>query len=142
MGDEHIWIFLGVTSAFFAALVGIFNKLGVAHLDSTLAVMIYTFLTFLYLLLITIFNKKIYLLWHIDSQSLCYLFLSGLCGACSWLAYFFALKIAPISRISIIDRLTMIFLVLLSIGFGERFYWKTLIDLLIIMIGIIFIFLN
>ena len=47
--------------------------------------------------------------------------LSGIAGATSWLFYFLALKYGPVSKVAPIDKLSVVFAVILAvILFGEK----------------------
>jgi transporter family protein len=63
---------------------------------------------------------------------------SGIAGALSWLFYFFALQNGPASAVSGIDRLSVVFVVILAALFlGEAFTIKTALGALLIVAGAI-----
>lgn len=63
---------------------------------------------------------------------------SGIAGALSWLFYFFALQNGPAAAVSGIDRLSVVFVVILAALFlGEAFTIKTAIGALLIVAGAI-----
>ena len=97
---NNAWILLALTSAFFAALVAIFSKIGIAHLDSTMATMVRTFIMFVFLFLVVVSTNKMALIKQIHTRSLIFISLSAVCGALSWLAYFIALKMGSVSQVT------------------------------------------
>lgn len=135
MVENVTWIVLGLTSAVFAALVVIFAKVGVMHLDSTMATMVRTFIMFAFLFLVVVSTNKIALVKQIDTRSLVFITLSAVCGALSWLAYFMALKLGPASRVTALDRLSMVFVVFLAVFIGEPLCWEKLLGALTLTIG-------
>jgi bacterial/archaeal transporter family protein len=56
----------------------------------------------------------------VPKDALGWIALSGLCGALSWLAYFAALKVGPAGGVAAVDRLSVVFaLVLAALVLGE-----------------------
>ena len=51
----------------------------------------------------------------VDKRSLLFVVLSGLAGATSWLFYFLALKYGEVSRVAPIDKLSVVFAVILAV---------------------------
>jgi transporter family protein len=67
-----------------------------------------------------------------------FLVLSGLATGASWLCYFHALKIGPASRVAPIDKLSVVFVVVLAAIFlGEAFTWKIALGVLLMVAGAI-----
>lgn len=132
------WIFFAILSAIFAALVAIFGKVGISNLDNTLATTVRSFVMFLFLggisLYLGVFNK----LNQIDSKSLTFIALSGIAGALSWLCYFYALKKGPASGVAALDRLSVVFVLILSVIFlSQSLNIKTVAGAILITIGAI-----
>ena len=51
--------------------------------------------------------------------------LAGFAGAASWLAYFLALRFGPATGVAAVDRLSVIFVIVLATLFlGEAFTWR------------------
>ncbi|MFA5736838.1 MAG: EamA family transporter [Candidatus Paceibacterota bacterium] len=131
------WIILALLSAFFAALVAILGKLGLGGVDTTLATTIRAIVMACALLIFAISFGK-FDLGKIDGKSFIFIILSGLVGALSWLFYFAALKIGPASGAAALDRLSVVFILILAILFlGETLTWKTGLGALLITSGAI-----
>jgi transporter family protein len=132
------WIVFAILSAIFAALVAIFGKVGISNLDNTLATTVRAFIMFLFLggvsLYLGVFNK----LNQIDSKALTFITLSGIAGALSWLCYFYALKKGPASGVAALDRLSVVFVLILSVIFlSQSLNIKTITGAILITIGAI-----
>ncbi len=111
-------------SAVSAAAVAILGKIGISHLDSTLATTVRAVIMAVFLILTSALLGKAELLRTIDSKALLYITLSGIAGAISWLFYFYALKNGPAGGVAGLDRLSIIFVVVLAALFlGEKLTW-------------------
>ncbi len=120
------WIIFALLSAFFASLVAIFGKVGLKNIDSTLATTIRAVVMALFLLIVSLGLSKQKLIGSIDEKTLLFIIFSGIAGALSWLFYFFALKVGPASGVAALDRLSVVFvLVLAALFLSESLTWKT-----------------
>lgn len=130
------WIILGLLSAFFAALVAIFGKIGISHIDTTLATSIRAIVMAAFFIIVSLFLKKFDLINTLDKKALIFIFLSGLAGALSWFFYFWALKNGPVTAVAILDRLSVVFVLILAALFlGEGITWKSLTGIALVVIG-------
>jgi transporter family protein len=78
-----------------------------------------------------------------NHKALSYIVLSGVAGAVSWLFYFIALKNAKVSQIVPIDRLSVVFALLLAfIILGEKISLQAWIGAVLAVIGGILIALG
>ena len=65
-----------------------------------------------------------------------FLILSGVATGISWLAYFRALQLAPASRVSPIDKLSLpLTIVLAAMFLGESVGWKLGLGVMLMTIG-------
>jgi transporter family protein len=132
------WIVFALLSAVCAALVAIFGKIGVSSVDSTLATSVRAVIMAIFLLVVSISLGKIKLLNTIDSEALMFIVLSGVAGAMSWLFYFFALKYGPATGVVAIDKLSVVFvLILVTLFMGESLTWKSGVGAVLLTIGAI-----
>lgn len=135
------WIF-ALLSAFFAALVTIVGKLGLKGVDTTLATTIRSIIMSVSLAIFTLGFRfsSLKSLSHISIKDYYIIGLSGLFGAASWLCYFFALKSGISSHVAAVDRLSMLFIIVLAAVFlNEALTWKTMLGGLLILGGTILI---
>jgi len=132
------WIILAILSAFFAALVTIFGKIGVKDIDSTLATTIRVLIMTIFLVGVSFFFQKWPLISTISSRPLLFIILSGLAGALSWLFYFLALKFGPAGVVAALDRLSVVFVIFLAALFlGEGLNFKTVLGIILLISGTI-----
>lgn len=140
-----MWIIYAFLSSIFAALVAIFGKIGLKDIDSTLATTVRSIIMAGFLVLTSIFLKKFhgFSLGSLSGKQWMLIIFAGISGALSWLFYFFALKYGITKKVVAIDRLSIIFVVILSAIFlGEAFGWKTVVGALCMIAGAILITLK
>jgi transporter family protein len=122
------WQFLALASAFFAGLTAIFGKIGVSELNSNFATLIRTAVVLAVLAAIVAWRGDWQPLGGVPKRSLVFLVLSALATGASWLCYYHALKLGPASRVAPIDKLSVVWVMLLAFVFlGEAFTWKALL---------------
>jgi bacterial/archaeal transporter family protein len=119
------WKVYALLSAIFAALTAIFGKFGVSEINSDLA----TFLRTLVVLALSAVFISARSEWQSPSnlapKAVGFLILSGMATAISWLCYYRALQAGPASRVASIDKLSVVFVVVIAVAFlGERLTWK------------------
>ena len=115
------WLLFALGSALFAALTALFGKLGVVGINSNLA----TFIRTVVILAVTAgivslrqeWVRPTGLPWH----SWLFLVLSGIATGLSWLCYYRALQLGPISKVAPVDKLSVALVIALGLVFlGER----------------------
>lgn len=137
-----IWAFL---SSITAALVAIFAKLGLKGIDSTLATTIRSIIMAVFLVLTSSFLKKFegFSLGSLNSRDWILIILAGIAGALSWLFYFLALKTGLATKVVVIDRLSLVFVIIFAAIFlGEKLGWKSVIGAILMVAGAIIITLK
>ena len=139
------WLIYALLSALFASLVAIFGKIGLKDIDSNAATAIRAVVMAVFLIGLVLVQGKYLQVKQIISQPIPMLFvvLSGLAGAASWLFYFLALKNGKASQIVPIDRLSVIFtLILAFLILGEKLSLKAALGAVIIVIGAVLVALG
>lgn len=134
------WVVYALGSAVFAALTAIFGKFGVAGLNSNLATLIRTVV----ILGVTAAIVSLRGEWQkpgaIPATSWLFLLLSGVATGLSWLCYYRALQLGPVSKVAPVDKLSVAFAILLGIVFaGERLTWPVALGGALIVAGSIVI---
>ncbi|HBF40183.1 MAG TPA: hypothetical protein DDW50_23105 [Firmicutes bacterium] len=137
------WVYYALGSAFFAGLTALFGKIGVSGINSNLA-------TFLRTIVVLIFAGGIVFStgeWQsparLPGKTLTFLILSALGTGASWLCYYRALQLGPASRVAPIDKLGVVFAMVLAFIFlGEKADFKTLAGGLLIVAGALVIALK
>ena len=117
------WLFYALLSALCAAFVSIFGKVGVAGLDSSAATAVRSVIMSVFLVGVVLVEGHAADLPTVfaDKKALLFVALSGIAGALSWLFYFMALKDGNVTQVAPIDKLSVVFaVVLVLVIFGER----------------------
>lgn len=130
------WIIYALLSAIFAGLVAILAKLGLKNVDTTLATTVRAVVMATFLLGAALFLGKLPLLKTVGNQALVFIIFSGIAGALSWLFYFLALKNGPVAGVAALDRLSVVFVVILAALFlGEAVTLKAFAGLILLVLG-------
>ena len=136
MNLRDSWLLFALGSAFFAALTALFGKIGVAGINSNLA----TFIRTVVILLVTAGILSLRSEWARPSglswQTWLFLVLSGIATGLSWLCYYRALQLGPVSKVAPIDKLSVAFVIVLGLlVLGEKPSLPTLIGGALILAG-------
>lgn len=109
-----MWKLYALLSALFAAFTAIFAKLGVRNIDSDLATAIRTAIVLALTWGIVLMSGKMQSLKTIGASTWIFLILSGIATGLSWLFYFKALQIGEASKVAPLDKMSVVFTILLS----------------------------
>jgi transporter family protein len=132
------WFLLAALSAFFAALVAIFAKIGLRGVDSAVGTGARAIVMALFIVLLIIATGKGPELIQFTNKDMGFIVLSGLAGALSWLFYFAALKLAEASKVAIVDRASVLIVVVLAVVFlGERITLRTAVAGVLIFVALL-----
>ncbi|UYA59515.1 putative membrane protein [Pectobacterium sp. F1-1] len=117
------WLIYALLSAVCAALVAIFGKIGLQNLDANTATAIRAVIMALFLVGVVVAQGKLALVGEVvaNKKAMLFIVLSGVAGALSWLFYFVALKNGNVAQVAPIDKLSVVFAVVLAvILLGEK----------------------
>ncbi|MCW4053038.1 MAG: EamA family transporter [Candidatus Bathyarchaeota archaeon] len=132
------WFILALLSAFFAALVSIFAKIGLRGVDSNVATAARAMIMMLLIVAVVISTGKGHQLTQFTSKDMGFIVLSGIAGALSWLFYFAALRLADASKVAPIDRASVLFVIVLSVLLlDEKITLTTATAAVLIFIGVL-----
>lgn len=140
-----MWMIYAFLSSLFAALVAIFGKFGLKDIDPTLATTIRSIIMAGFLVITSFSLKKFqgFSLGSLSGKEWIFIILAGIAGALSWLFYFVALKYGVATKVVAIDRLSIIFVVILAALFlGEAIGWKAVLGAIFMIAGAILITLK
>jgi len=131
-----MWQLYAILAAVFASLTAIFTKVGVKDIDSNLATAIRVSCILVLtwgIVLVTGTAKEIK---SVQPVTLCFLVLSAIATGLSWLFYFKALQLGPVSKVAPIDKLSVAFTIAFAILFlNEPASFKTILGGLLIVAG-------
>lgn len=140
-----MWPIYALLSALTAALVAIFAKIGLKEIDPTLATTVRSVIMATFLLVVSTFLRKFenFSFATFSSKEWLLIVLAGFAGASSWLFYFLALKQGSAITVVAIDKLSIVFVVLLAAIFlNEATGWRTTVGILLMVFGAILISLK
>ncbi len=130
------WLLYALISAVAAAATAILAKIGVEGVSSNLATAIRTIVITGFAWAIVAATGEHRGVASMPRRSLVFLLLSGVATGVSWLAYFRALQLAPASRVTPIDKLSLPFTVALAaLLLGETVSWKLGAGVVLMTIG-------
>lgn len=109
------WSFWAVGAAVLAALTSLLAKVGLEGLPSNLATLLRTLVVLALLLAVVLGRGELTSLALLPRRSLVFLVLSGLATGVSWLCYFRALSLGPVSGVAPIDKLSVVAVALLGV---------------------------
>ncbi len=120
------WFLWSLLSALFAGLTAILAKIGVSGIDSNLATAVRTTVVLVFAWGVVLATGPISAVAELSRRTWLYLALSGVATGLSWLCYFRALQLGPAAKVAPIDKLSVVFvLVLAALFLGEALTWKT-----------------
>lgn len=136
MTPSSNWIAFALASAVFAALTAIFGKLGVIGLNSNLATFIRTVVILAVIAGIVTLRGE----WRspagIGLRSWIFLVLSAIATGLSWLCYYRALQLGPVSKVAPLDKLSVALAIVLGVLFlGETLTWPAALGAALIVAG-------
>jgi len=108
------WIVWALLSAVFAAGTALLAKVGVENIDSNLATAIRTSVVVVFTWAIALSLNVHHGIHTISRRSWIFLILSGLCTGLSWLCYFRALQLGPVSGVAPIDKLSVALVIIFA----------------------------
>ncbi|HEY2018584.1 MAG TPA: EamA family transporter, partial [Bryobacteraceae bacterium] len=137
------WLAWSLLSALFAALTAILAKIGVARVDSNLATAVRTCVVLVFTWLMAWLTRQPDSFRSFTPKTWTFLALSGIATGLSWLCYFHALQVGEASRVAPIDKLSVVFVIVLATLFlGERLTWRKAVGAMLIAAGAITIALD
>jgi transporter family protein len=130
------WWGFGLLSAAAAAATAVLAKLGLATVPSNLATAVRTVVALVFAWAIVVGHGEHRALPSMSKRALSFLVLSGLATGISWLAYYRALQLAPVSWVAPIDKLSLPLTIGLAIVFlGESLNWRLALGVVLMVVG-------
>lgn len=135
-----MYLIYALMSSIFASLTAIFIKLGLSNINSNLATAIRTIIILIMSWIIVFHTNSFENIKNINSKNLIFLIVSGITTGLSWIFYFKALQIGEVSKVAVIDKLSIAFTVILAFIFlKETITLKTVIGIIFIIAGTLII---
>lgn len=134
------WQFFALGSAFFAGLTALFSKIGVMNINSNLATFIRTIFIIVMTACILFCRQEWQKPQAIDTKTWVFLLLSAMATGLSWLCYYRAIQLGPISKVAPVDKLSVALAIILGVVFlGEKLTWQVLLGGGLVILGTVII---
>ena len=135
-----MYLIYALMSSIFASLTAIFIKLGLSDINSNLATAIRTIIILIMSWIIVFYTNSFENIKSINSKNLIFLIVSGITTGLSWIFYFKALQIGEVAKVTVIDKLSIVFTIILAFIFlKETINLKTIIGIVLIFAGTLII---
>ena len=131
-----MWFLFAILSAVFAALTSILAKIGIDGVNSNLATAIRTVVVVIMAWGMVFLTNTQNGILEISKRSWLFLILSGMATGASWLFYYKALQMGEASKVVPIDKLSVVFTLILAFLFlQEQITMKSLVGCILIAVG-------
>ena len=131
-----MYLIYALISSIFASLTAIFIKLGLSNINSNLATAIRTIIILIISWIIVFYTNSFENIKLINSKNLIFLIISGITTGLSWIFYFKALQIGEVSKVAVIDKLSIALTIILAFIFlKETITLKMIIGIIFIIAG-------
>src|SRR5262249_20097010 len=112
------------------------TKVGLARVDANVGLAVQSVLILLVAWGTVLFQGKLGRLWTLDARSWTYLLLAGVASGASSLLIYRALKLGNASRVIPLDRLSLVFAILLgSVCLKEKVGWQVILGGALMAVG-------
>ncbi len=139
-------IIFALLSSIFASLTAILIKIGLVGINSNLATAIRTIIILLMSWIIVFYTNSvnsistIETIKNLSTKNIIFIVLSGIATGLSWLFYFKALQIGNVNKVIVIDKLSIVFTIILAAIFlKESINIKVIAGVLLIIAGTLII---
>ena len=139
-------IIFALLSSIFASLTAILIKIGLVGINSNLATAIRTIIILLMSWIIVFYTNSvnsistIETIKNLSTKNIIFIVLSGISTGLSWLFYFKALQIGNVNKVIVIDKLSIVFTIILAAIFlKESINIKVIAGVLLIIAGTLII---
>ena len=107
-----MWILFAILAAIFSGLTTVFAKVGVTKANSTLVTGLRTIVILIFSIVVFIFLGDGFK--NLNIKTIFFIILSGITTALLWICYFKALSLADVSKVTPIDKLSIVITLILS----------------------------
>lgn len=135
-----MWAVFALLAALLAAIVVTLSKAGIRNVDSSLGFAIQSVLILIISWAVVFWQGNHRQMDGIDKKAWVYLIAAGVLTCISSLLTFYALKLGDASRVSPLERLSLVFAIILAVVFlKERLNWQLIVGAVLMSIGAIII---
>ena len=134
-----MWKICALLAAVFAAMTAILVKIGIDGINSNLATGIRTIVILILVWGIVLATVPLSEVKSLTAKNWTFLILSGIATGLSWMFYFYAIQIGPVSRVAPIDKLSVALTIFLAfVILGETVSWQVVVGGFLIVAGTLF----
>ena len=131
-----MWLLFACGSALFAGVTAVLAKIGMQHINSTIATALRTIIVLLFSWLMVLLTGAFSGIGSISGKTLVFLLLSGCATGASWLCYYFAIQNGPVSVVVPVDKLSiLVSMAFAAAVFHERYTARSLTGLALITVA-------
>lgn len=131
-----MYIIYALLASVFSGLTSVFAKTGIKNIDSLLATFLRTIIISLFLFLIVIWKENLNDIFLLDKKTILFLILSGISNTLLWICYFKALDLGTVSKVTPVDKTSIVLtLILSSIFLNEKITSIKIISIVLILSG-------
>lgn len=131
-----MWVLYAVLSSVFASLTSILAKVGIKGVPSNLATAIRTTVVLIMSILMVFITHETKSISSLGAKNWLFLLFSGLATGVSWLCFYKALEVGPVSKVVPIDKLSVVLTIILAfIILGEKITAKAIVGAVLITAG-------
>ena len=135
-----MWILFALLAALATAIVVTLSKAGIKNVDSSLAFAIQSVLILLVSWGVVLFQGNLPDVTKIERRAWIYLLLAGVITCVSSLLSFRALKLGNASQVSSLDKVSLVFAIVLAVIFlKEKVNWQVILGASLMAIGAVLI---
>ena len=135
-----MWVILALAGAFLAAIAVVLTKAGVKDMESTLAFAIQSILILIISWAAALFQKQGAAIANINKRTWIFLVCAGVATCLSSLFTFRALKLGQASLVTSLERLSMVFAIVLAVIFlKEKLNWQVIVGAILMVGGAVLI---
>ncbi len=135
---EGAWLPFSIVAAVFAALTTLLAKVGIEHVESNLGTAIRTSVVLVMAWIVVAVQGELGAVRRTPMRDIAWIGVSGIATGASWVCFFRALQIGPVSGVASIDRTSVIVAAVLAwLVFRERPTRAAMAGLALILVGTI-----
>jgi transporter family protein len=135
-----MWIVFSLLGALSAAIVVTLSKAGVKNVDSSLAFAVQSVLILLVSWGVVAYQGNLGDVTRIDRRTWIFLLVAGVITCLSSLFTFRALKLGDASRVSPLERISLVFAIVFAVIFlKEKINWQVIVGAILMAIGALII---
>lgn len=134
------WVSYAVISMLFAGLTSVIAKFGLKNVSGDTGLAVRTIVVFILIWANALFFQDVRQFRNLDKSAVLFLAVSGITTSLSWIFYYRAIKIGPVSQVALIDKGSIVIALLLSVWIlKEPLSIKTVAGAVLIVAGLLVI---